>query len=52
MDKAATGDAKAGVPLIRESEVPELDLRGRHLRWLVNGGGLRATHASTCVTCA
>jgi quercetin dioxygenase-like cupin family protein len=49
MDKESAGDAKVGVPLIHESEVPELDLPGRHLRWLVNGGGLHAAHASMCV---
>jgi quercetin dioxygenase-like cupin family protein len=49
MDKETTGSAHAGVPLIRENEVPEHDLPGRHLRWLVNGGGIQATHASMCV---
>jgi quercetin dioxygenase-like cupin family protein len=49
MDKNVTAGAKAAVPLIRENDVPELDMPGRHLRWLVNGGGLPATHASMCV---
>ena len=49
MDEDAKAGAKAAVPLIHENEVPELEMPGRHLRWLVNGGGLPATHASMCV---
>jgi quercetin dioxygenase-like cupin family protein len=48
MDRAIAG-AKTGVPLIHEDEVAEVQLPGRHLRWLVNGGGLPAAHASMCV---
>src|ERR1700722_17506473 len=40
---------KNAVPLIRENDVPELDLPARHLRWLVNGGGTPATLPSLCV---
>jgi uncharacterized cupin superfamily protein len=34
---------------IRESEVEELDLPGRHLRWLVTKDRLNARHLSMCV---
>lgn len=37
------------VRLIRESDAAEQDLPGRSLRWLVNGGGIAADHASMCV---
>jgi quercetin dioxygenase-like cupin family protein len=37
------------VPLLHESEVEELDLPGRHLRWIVGQGGLDAAHCSACV---
>ncbi len=37
------------VPLIHESDVEELDLPGRHLRWLVNKERLSAQHLSMCV---
>jgi quercetin dioxygenase-like cupin family protein len=37
------------VPLIHEQDVPELDLPGRHLRWLVNNERLNAKHCSMCV---
>lgn len=37
------------VPLIHENDVPEIDLPGRRLRWLVNSGGIEARHASMCV---
>jgi quercetin dioxygenase-like cupin family protein len=37
------------VPTIHESEVEELDLPGRHLRWLVTPEGLAAQHMSVCV---
>ena len=37
------------VPLIHEKDAAEHDLPGRRLRWLVNGGGVPATHASMCV---
>lgn len=37
------------VPRIHEDEVPELDLPGRHLRWLVTEGRLNAKHLSVCV---
>jgi quercetin dioxygenase-like cupin family protein len=37
------------VPKIHESEAVEHDLPGRRLRWLVNGGGIEARHASLCV---
>jgi|SRR5579863_4572380 len=38
-----------GVRLIHEADVAEQDLPGRRLRWLVNGGGIAANHASMCV---
>jgi quercetin dioxygenase-like cupin family protein len=37
------------VPLIHESDVEELPLQGRHLRWLVNKERLDAKHLSMCV---
>ncbi|MBZ5621945.1 MAG: cupin domain-containing protein [Acidobacteriia bacterium] len=37
------------VPLVRENDVEELDLPGRHLRWLVSNERLNATHLSMCV---
>src|SRR5579885_3777987 len=37
------------VPLLHEDQAIELDLPGRRLRWLVNGGGIPATHASLCI---
>jgi quercetin dioxygenase-like cupin family protein len=38
-----------GVPLVRENDIEELDLPGRHLRWLVSHETLDATHLSMCV---
>jgi mannose-6-phosphate isomerase-like protein (cupin superfamily) len=38
-----------GVPLVRENDVEELDLPGRHLRWLVSPERLDATKLSMCV---
>ena len=38
-----------GVPLVREKDVEELDLPGRHLRWLVSHESLSPTHLSMCV---
>ena len=37
------------VPVLHESEVEELDLPGRFLRWVVAGEGLKANHCSACV---
>ena len=37
------------VPQLHETEVEELDLPGRHLRWVVGDGGLTAQHCSFCV---
>jgi quercetin dioxygenase-like cupin family protein len=37
------------VPVLHESEVEELDLPGRHLRWLVAKDRLAAQHCSSCV---
>ena len=37
------------VPLVHEDEVEELNLPGRHLRWLVNRELLDARHLSVCV---
>lgn len=37
------------VPTIHETEVEELDLPGRHLRWLVSPELLNAQHLSVCV---
>ena len=37
------------VPLVHENDVEELNLPGRHLRWLVNREMLNATHLSVCV---
>jgi quercetin dioxygenase-like cupin family protein len=37
------------VPLIHESEDGELDLPGRHLRWVVADDRVAAKHCSACV---
>jgi quercetin dioxygenase-like cupin family protein len=37
------------VPLIHESDVPEVELPGRFLRWLVAPERLSARHLSVCV---
>jgi quercetin dioxygenase-like cupin family protein len=37
------------VPVVHENEVEELDLPGRHLRWLVTPESLNARHLSMCV---
>jgi len=37
------------VPLKHETETEELDLPGRHLRWIVNEELLGAKHCSSCV---
>ena len=37
------------VPLVQENDIPELDLPGRHLRWLVNRDRLNAAHLSACM---
>ena len=37
------------VPFLHEAEAEELDLPGRHLRWLVAADRLNATHCSACV---
>jgi quercetin dioxygenase-like cupin family protein len=37
------------VPLVHENDIEELDLPGRHLRWLVNKERLNAQHLSMCV---
>ncbi len=37
------------VPTVHESQVPELDLPGRRLRWIVSDEGVPANHCSACV---
>jgi quercetin dioxygenase-like cupin family protein len=37
------------VPLIHESDAEELDLPGRHLRWVIAGDKVPAEHCSACV---
>lgn len=37
------------VPLLHEDDAEDLDLPGRHLRWLVAEGRLNANHCSACV---
>ena len=37
------------VPSIHETEVQELDLPGRRLRWVVSPEGIPAEHCSACV---
>ena len=37
------------VPTIHETDAEELDLPGRHLRWVVSPEGIPANHCSTCV---
>jgi quercetin dioxygenase-like cupin family protein len=37
------------VPIVHESEVKELDLPGRRMRWLVAADALKAAHCSSCV---
>jgi len=37
------------VPLVRENELPEVELPGRHLRWLVSSELLNSQHMSVCM---
>ena len=37
------------VPVVHENEVEELELPGRHMRWLVTPETLNARHLSMCV---
>jgi quercetin dioxygenase-like cupin family protein len=37
------------VPTLHETDIEELDIPGRRLRWLVADGGLLAKNCSTCV---
>ena len=37
------------VPVLHENDVEELDLPGRHLRWVVAADRLNANHCSACV---
>ena len=37
------------VPVIHETDIEELDLPGRHLRWVVSPEGLPAESCSACV---
>lgn len=37
------------VPTIHETDIEELDLPGRHLRWLVTPENLNSKHLSVCV---
>ena len=37
------------VPVLHETDAEELDLPGRHLRWLVAEDRLNAKHCSSCV---
>jgi quercetin dioxygenase-like cupin family protein len=37
------------VPVLHESEAEELDLPGRHLRWVVGPGRIEAQQCSACV---
>ena len=37
------------VPLVHENDLEEVNLPGRHLRWLVNRELLHAQHLSVCV---
>src|SRR5438132_10545094 len=37
------------VPTLHESDVPEMGLPGRRLRWLVSPDSLRASNCSACV---
>jgi quercetin dioxygenase-like cupin family protein len=37
------------VPLVHENDIEEVDLPGRHLRWLVTAEQLDAKHLSVCV---
>lgn len=37
------------VPILHESDAEELDLPGRHLRWLVADDRIPAKHCSACV---
>jgi len=37
------------VPVIHETDVEELDLPGRHLRWIVSPDGIPAESCSACV---
>lgn len=37
------------VPTVHETDIDELDLPGRHLRWLVTDEALQSKYASMCV---
>ena len=37
------------VPILHETDAEELDLPGRHLRWLVADDRIKANHCSACV---
>ena len=37
------------VPALHESDVEELDLPGRHLRWVVGKDGIQSKYTSACV---
>ena len=34
---------------VHETDVPELDLPGRHLRWVITAENVNAKHASACI---
>jgi quercetin dioxygenase-like cupin family protein len=37
------------VPLVHEEDIPEVELPGRRMRWLVNAERLKAQHCSLCL---
>ena len=37
------------VPLVHETDIEELDLPGRRMRWLISEDGIPADHCSFCV---
>jgi quercetin dioxygenase-like cupin family protein len=37
------------LPIVHESDIPELDLPGRHLRWVITGENVNAKCSSACI---
>ena len=37
------------LPVVHENDVPELDLPGRHLRWVITAENVNAKCSSACI---
>jgi quercetin dioxygenase-like cupin family protein len=37
------------MPIVHETDVPELDLPGRHLRWVITAENTNAKHCTSCI---